>query len=90
MRPRPKFTVGEEVRIYSADHPSQTVECTEVLGMSYGELKGIEGDTWVYQTVAVGNGKYWIHEDFLQKLPPKHRISWEDCVFKPVDRKELT
>ena len=84
MKPRQKFVVGEEVRVFSPSEPDKGVECTEVTAVTYGQIKGYDESTWVYQTVDIGRGEKWVPEEYLHKLPPSERVSWEDCAFQPT------
>jgi len=50
MKPRPKFAVGEEVRVESSRRPELNQTKTEITARTWGCLKGgKDTGAWLYQ-----------------------------------------
>ena len=93
MRPRPKFIVGEPVRVITEDY-NFVCEVVSQKFMSYDSAVS-ESDSgkpysgWVYKTdpdpvPEFQKGHGWA-ERVLHKLPPSERTQWKDTHFQPTD-----
>lgn len=71
---RPKFIVGEPVRVACVRDVHENTDRTEVTRLGYAFNRG----THLYQTASQTDPKKWFLEKSLRKIPPGDRLSWED------------
>jgi len=88
---RPKFCVGEQVKLVSESSPQCNREKTEVTGVKYenGTYKG-----WAYETpeAILIDTSIWcpsFREKCLRKIPPDERLSFDEMMSKLNKKKVL-
>lgn len=85
-RPKPKFCVGEEVRITGCRDPSYNTEHDEILKVEWVDewKNGMLPPCWAYVTTNIAHKGNLSHpEHRLRKIPPEERTGWEECVWQP-------
>lgn len=80
---RPKFCVGEEVRVRSIYAPEHNTDRTEVIAAKWaaGVVTGFYG--WFYKTAHQPDMNKWWIEPSLEKIPPEERLDWAECEWQP-------
>ena len=90
--PKPKFCVGEEVRVTGCINPENNCDKTEIIRVEWFDRwsNADYGPSYGYITCNIADRlpDHSHPECNLRKLPPESRTGWEDCVWKPVSNKE--
>ncbi len=79
-KPKPKFCIGEEVRLVSIMMPELNTDRTEIIKMGY-RMSADGVFEWGYGLDIPSDR--WAGERALRKLPPEDRAQWSDCAWQP-------